>query len=145
MHLIVLNSRRSRIVSLVLPWWSACHVACYSVSDRPSMASRQGIKCCAGSYQSARATTRTRNSSSGKCLPYDDNDKRQTTNIQTAVDIIKCGARSGSPQLASFSTNVYQSCTQKCSFSNFSSCYVCVHLYANPNNLWLYQGNQNKY
>ena len=27
------------------------------------------------------------------------NDKRQTTNIQTAVDIIKYGARSGSPQL----------------------------------------------
>ena len=50
------------------------------------------------SYQSARATTRTHNSFSGKCLPYDVYTTT-TNDIQTAVDIIKCGARSGSPQI----------------------------------------------
>ena len=45
----------------------------------------QGIKCCAGSYQSARATI-----------------ARPHANVcQTAVDIIKYGGRSGSPQLCS--------------------------------------------
>ena len=43
-------------------------------------------------YQSARATTRTLNSSSGKCLPYVRTYDERTTDIQTAVDI-KCGAR----------------------------------------------------
>ena len=41
--------------------------------------------------QSARATTRTQANVS---RTYDD----RTNDIQTAVDIIKCGARSGSPQ-----------------------------------------------
>ena len=59
MHLIVLYSRRSRIVSFALPWWSACHVA------------SQLSEC--KYYHSSL------NSSSGECLPY----VRRTNDRQT--------------------------------------------------------------
>ena len=46
--------------------------------------------------QSARATTRTQANVS---RTYDDRTNERQTDIQTAVDIIKCGARSSSPQI----------------------------------------------